>query len=29
VFEDGIGGGALGVPLFGMAGGYALAGSVT
>jgi hypothetical protein len=29
VFEDGLGGGALGVPLFGMAGGYALAGSVT
>ena len=29
VFEDGLGGGAIGVPLFGMAGGYALAGSVT
>jgi hypothetical protein len=29
VFQDGLGGGALGVPLFGMAGGYALAGSVT
>ena len=29
VFQDGLGGGALGVPLFGMAGGYALAGSLT
>jgi hypothetical protein len=28
VFQDGLGGGALGVPLFGMAGGCALAGSV-
>ena len=28
VFEDGVGGGAIGVPLFGMAGGYALAGNV-
>jgi hypothetical protein len=28
VFEDGLGGGALGVPLFGMAGGYALAGGL-
>jgi hypothetical protein len=29
VFEDGIGGGALGVPLFGIVGGYALAGRLT
>jgi hypothetical protein len=26
-FADGLGGGALGVPLFGMAGGHALAGN--
>jgi hypothetical protein len=26
IFEDGIGGGALGVPLYAMAGGYALSG---
>lgn len=26
IFEDGLGGGAIGVPLFGMAGGYALSG---
>ena len=26
IFEDGLGGGAIGVPLFGLAGGYALAG---
>jgi hypothetical protein len=28
VFEDGLCGGVLGVPLFGMAGGYALAGGL-
>jgi hypothetical protein len=27
IFEDGLGGGAIGVPLYGMLGGYALAGS--
>jgi len=26
IFEDGVGGGAIGVPLLGMAGGYALSG---
>jgi hypothetical protein len=26
IFEDGIGGGAIGVPLYGMAGGYAISG---
>lgn len=26
IFEDGLGGGAVGVPLFGMAGGYAVSG---
>jgi hypothetical protein len=26
IFEDGVGGGAIGVPLMGMAGGYALSG---
>ena len=26
MFENGIGGGAIGVPLIGMAGGYALSG---
>ena len=26
IFEDGVGGGAIGVPLYGMLGGYALSG---